>query len=67
MIYCGYENRHFFIRLTHDVRVLDMKDVLHSGYRIFAGQMVLIKPREAYGQEPGFTGMPQDRACEGTY
>lgn len=67
MIYCGYENRHFFIRLTHDVRVLEMREVLHDGYRILSGQMVLIKPREVYEDETGFGSMTQGRAYEENY
>ncbi len=46
MIYSGYENGHFFVRLTHDIPVLDAMDVLGSGYKLVMGYMLLLKRRE---------------------
>jgi hypothetical protein len=47
MIYSGYENGHYFIRFTHDVRVVDVMGIFQEGYRIFGSHMLLVKKREA--------------------
>jgi hypothetical protein len=46
MIYSGYEGGHYFVRFTHDVRVIEAASILHDGYKIFAGHMLLVKKRE---------------------
>lgn len=54
MIYSGYENNHYFVRLTHDIRVVDAMDILHDGYRILGGHMLLLKKREYFVRETEF-------------
>lgn len=46
MIYAGYENGSYFVRFTHDVKVVSVASIFQEGYRIFWGHMVLIKNRE---------------------
>lgn len=45
MIYSGYENGHYFVRFTHDIKILDAVDVLSSGYKIFGKYLLLLKRR----------------------
>ena len=45
MIYSGYEHGHYFVRLTHDVKLAAIRDVLGSGYRVFGTFMLLVKRR----------------------
>ena len=54
MIYSGYENGHYFVRLTHDIRVLDAVDIFHDGYKLFGGHMLLLKRREYFARELEF-------------
>jgi len=46
MIYCGYENGHYYVRLTHDMRLVDAMCMFQGGYRMVMGYMLLIKRRE---------------------
>ena len=34
MIYSGYECGHFYVRLTHDIRVLDAVEMFQNGYKL---------------------------------
>lgn len=45
MIYSGYEHGHYFVRLTHDIRIAEAVSILNNGYKIMAGYMLLIKKR----------------------
>lgn len=53
MIYSGYECGHFYVRFTHDVRVLDAIDMFQDGYKLVSGHMLLIKRREAFARDVG--------------
>ncbi len=54
MIFSGYENNHFFVRLTRDMRMVDAFDVLHRGYRLVDGYLLLLKKREYFEREAEF-------------
>lgn len=54
MIYSGYESGHYYVRLTHDMRMLDAMDMLKNGYRIALGHMLLLKKREEFDREMDF-------------
>jgi hypothetical protein len=54
MIYSGYESGHYFVRLTHDMPILDVVEVLRSGYRMVGRYMLLIKRREFFEREIEF-------------
>ena len=45
MIYAGYENGHYYVRLTHDMRLIDALFMFQRGYHIVIGYMLLIKKR----------------------
>lgn len=45
MTYAGYENGHYYVRLTHDMKFLDAMGIFQSGYRMVMGYMLLIKRR----------------------
>lgn len=45
MIYSGYEHGHYFVRLTHDIRMIEAADMLNDGYKLMMGHMLLVKRR----------------------
>ena len=47
MIYSGYENGYYFLRLTHNIKMTDITNIFHDGYNIFGTHMLLIKKRES--------------------
>ncbi len=54
MIYSGYENGRYFVRLTHDMRMLEAMDIFHDGYKLLGGHMLLLKKRDRMAGDAGF-------------
>ncbi|MDE1768353.1 MAG: hypothetical protein KGH64_01335 [Candidatus Micrarchaeota archaeon] len=47
MIYAGYEQRHYFVRFTHNMRLAYLAGIFQDGYKFVWQHMLLVKRRRA--------------------
>ncbi len=46
MIYSGYENGHYYVRITSDVKLLDVLGMQYSGFKFLGEYMLFLKRRQ---------------------